>query len=462
MAKKKKQKKGGQQQFLSPEKFLKTRARFLKIGKCYCAVNLFEIGVGYVLVSREHTGGKISYACYLIETFYLGLKDSMYAIRVDADDFIDTVEMLSETTELEECSYEEAHNIIYGAIEYAAEQGRKPHSSFMITKYMLEEDTDDIPLIEYEFGNSFRHNLPPAESDEDDESIIKSDNETNPTCDMETENDNKSQQLAENLNLHNKWLVEELSKPENAYWLEKPLISKILALPKEELRSDLEEIIRYVITITKDGDIPSYFEHGDINGILSSSLILLGEVGNNSSSLDLVLESLRQSEDFYDYHYGDTAHHVIVPTLYKIMTADDFDKLLSFMKEPLPYSFGKSHVAETILQIVFNQPELRQTCIEWFDKVITFATEKLPEEEYFDGALAGIITSDVIDIQASELLPKIEAMYDTGYVNEMWCGSFDDVKKKISKKKKQSHEEFFSTDVYKIFAHQKSYLKGHI
>ena len=53
------------------------------------------------------------------------------------------------------------------------------------------------------------------------------------------------------------------------YWLEKPLISKILALPKEELRSDLEEIIRYVITITKDGDIPSYFEHGDINGILS-------------------------------------------------------------------------------------------------------------------------------------------------------------------------------------------------
>lgn len=261
---------------------------------------------------------------------------------------------------------------------------------------------------------------------------------------------------------HNKWLVEELSKPENAYWLEKPLISKILALPKEELRSDLEEIIRYVITITKDGDIPSYFEHGDINGILSSSLILLGEVGNNSSSLDLVLESLRQSEDFYDYHYGDTAHHVIVPTLYKIMTTDDFDKLLSFMKEPLPYSFGKSHVAETILQIVFNQPELRQTCIEWFDKVITFATEKLPEEEYFDGALAGIITSDVIDIQASELLPKIEAMYDTGYVNEMWCGSFDDVKKKISKKKKQSHEEFFSTDVYKIFAHQKSYLKGHI
>lgn len=386
----------------------------------------------------------------------------MYAIRVDADDFIDTVEMLSETTELEECSYEEAHNIIYGAIEYAAEQGRKPHNSFMITKYMLEEDTDDIPLIEYEFGNSFRHNLPPAESDEDDESIIKSDNETNPTYDMETENDNKSQQLAENLNLHNKWLVEELSKPENAYWLEKPLISKILALPKEELRSDLEEIIRYVITITKDGDIPSYFENGDINGILASSLILLGEVGNNSSSLDLVLESLRQSEDFYDYHYGDTAHHTIVPTLYKIMTADDFDKLLSFMKEPLPYSFGKSHVAETILQIVFNQPELRQTCIEWFDKVITFATEKLPEEEYFDGALAGIITSDVIDIQASELLPKIEAMYDTGYVNEMWCGSFDDVKKKMSKKKKQSHEEFFSTDVYKIFAHQKSYLKGHI
>ena len=43
MAKKQKQKKGGQQQFLSPEKFLKTRARSLKIGKCYCALTYLKL-----------------------------------------------------------------------------------------------------------------------------------------------------------------------------------------------------------------------------------------------------------------------------------------------------------------------------------------------------------------------------------------------------------------------------------
>ena len=63
---KKKTNKSEQQQFLSPEKFIKTRARSLKIGKCYRTSELFNMGEGYVLVSRLHTGGKISFACYLV------------------------------------------------------------------------------------------------------------------------------------------------------------------------------------------------------------------------------------------------------------------------------------------------------------------------------------------------------------------------------------------------------------
>ena len=48
---------------------------------------------------------------------------------------------------------------MYGAIAWAEEAGIEPDKSFAVTKYMLEEDTDNIPLIEYEFGRDGKHLL---------------------------------------------------------------------------------------------------------------------------------------------------------------------------------------------------------------------------------------------------------------------------------------------------------------
>ena len=58
-----------------------------------------------------------------------------------------------------ECSYEEAHNRVWGSIAYAEEAGISPDKSFQLTQYMLEEDTDEVPLIEYEYGREGKHFL---------------------------------------------------------------------------------------------------------------------------------------------------------------------------------------------------------------------------------------------------------------------------------------------------------------
>lgn len=63
-------------------------------------------------------------------------------------------EVLETMNERVEISYNEAHNVIFGALEFAKEGAdADPHGSFEITKYILEEDTDEIPLIEYSFGD---------------------------------------------------------------------------------------------------------------------------------------------------------------------------------------------------------------------------------------------------------------------------------------------------------------------
>ena len=56
-----------------------------------------------------------------------------------------------------------------------------------------------------------------------------------------------------------------------------------------------------------------------------------------------------------------------------------------------------------------------------------------------DGVLAGSLTSFIMDLQASELLPKLKAMYDTGCVDQMACGSFDKVEKGFTEKENVQH-----------------------
>ena len=155
MAKKKQNKQGGGQQFLSDENFIRQRVRNLEIGPCYITDDITSQGEGFVVVSRLHTGGRISLACYLLDVYCVGVKDSFYRLRMedyDLDEFIDKIEG-------KECSYDEAHNWVYGAIDFAEEGGISPDKSFNLTKYFLKEDTDDVPLIEYEYGKDGQHML---------------------------------------------------------------------------------------------------------------------------------------------------------------------------------------------------------------------------------------------------------------------------------------------------------------
>ncbi|QUB70860.1 hypothetical protein J4864_01140 [Prevotella multiformis] len=477
MPKKKKAGKG-QQQFLSPEKYLRTKARMLQKGQCYRSSSLFEAGEGYVIVTRKHMGGKISFAAYLIDTYCVGVKGSFYRLRVEEDEFEDFLDRASEGDGLIECSYEEAHNIVYGAVEFAGEADIEPDKSFALSRYMLEEDTEDVPLIEYRFGKDGRHFLVASSGFEASRYLPKlkktygtdfkyitpctnfgvgdSDYKKSPTYGLETKYTYTPPRYAEAWNVHNRWLVEELSKPENSMWLEDRLIDRILALPEEELRADLEAIIRYVMTITSEGKIPEGFDDGRYNGILASAIILLGEVGNNESSLDLMLECCRQSEGFYDYHFGDCANEIIVPTLYKLVTPDKFAKLLEFMKEPGLYSMFKCCVSCTMALLARRRPEQRQACLEWFGSLVTFATETLPKVQYIDGSLAGFITADVVSLHTEALLPGLKAMYATGCVDQKICGGIDEVEYLILHKKDK--DEFMSSrfEIHERFADMKA------
>ncbi|OFX57392.1 MAG: hypothetical protein A2046_06355 [Bacteroidetes bacterium GWA2_30_7] len=139
------------QKQLSPETYIRTRARNLPIDKCFINQNWKETGIASIIVSRKHTNGNFTFGVYLVDLFALGTKDSFYRFNTAPDILEELKERMSKEL-VEEADYVLVHNIIYGANAYAEENGFKVCKEFILTQFILEEDTEDIELIEIEFG----------------------------------------------------------------------------------------------------------------------------------------------------------------------------------------------------------------------------------------------------------------------------------------------------------------------
>lgn len=486
---KKKQTKGRQkgQQFLSPEQYMRQRVRSLEIGTCYVSNDMTGCGEGHVIVTRRHTGGRVSMAMYLVDTFCLGVKNSLFRLRLEEEEL---QEKLDRIPDLRECTYDEAHNWVYGAISWAEEGGIEPDKSFAVTKYMLEEDTDDIPLIEYEFGHNGKHFLMANSNLEASRYLpllrknlgegnftftIKSDFDEIMDWDVDkalerlehagesplfkrygpsTEYTYRHPDYPSSMQLESpEWFYRELQSTDNAIYLPDELTDRILALPRDTVRHDLEQIVLYHIGLTCDGIADDYAPDG-YTGTVANSVMLLGEVGNEDSSLDVVLEVLRQSRDFMDYHFADAAHEIIVPTLY-LLGQNRLDKLMSYIKEEGLDTFCKCHVFPAVAQVALAQPERRDEVNAWFREAIRFATKMLPQTQWFDTDLAGLMLHSLIDLQAKELLPELREMFATGLVDLGACGDFAEMTRIIANPRYVGNAADCITDIHERFAYMK-------
>ena len=360
------------QQMLSPEQFIKQKARNLPIEVCYISKDIEEVGEGTVIVVRRHPNDKFTLATYLLDIFCLGVKDTFYRLRLDEFEYEEYLDKFT-SMDVTEITYNEAHNWIYGAIAFAEEAGIAPHKDFNVTQYMLEEDTEDIPLIEYNYGKDGKHFLVAMSQLElsryfpilkknlgDDFDYVLQDDEDEYDDYEEVQDEDEEpidlEQLMENfknsplckkygpdteytyqhpeypvvLNIENKGLVSTLFDPANFSGLSDEDTDRILAMPHDTLRRDLEQIILFHTGETCDG-IPEDLWEADNGSPITHALFLLGEIGDEGS-LDVVLETLRQSSEYSDFHFGDLMTEIYTPTLYKL-GKDRLDKLMEFAKE---------------------------------------------------------------------------------------------------------------------------------
>lgn len=148
-----KKKKGKVIQMLTPENYIRQKARALPVFECWINSEWNEDGMANILVSRKHTNGNITAGLYLVDLKCLGVKDASYWFNISESQFREILGYASESMEMEAIPYMLAHNIIFAGLEFAEDFGFKAHKDFTsVAQYILEEDTDDIELIEIDCG----------------------------------------------------------------------------------------------------------------------------------------------------------------------------------------------------------------------------------------------------------------------------------------------------------------------
>ncbi len=509
MAKKKTKKKGQQQQQkISPEKFLREKGRQLPLDKCYMSSHWQDGGMALVMVTRRRPSGKIVMGFFEVDTYCFGVKDAMY--RVDMDDY-DITEMLCRFTddmELKEVTYPEAHNMIYGSIEFAAEGGLKPAPEFRYAKYVLEEDTEDVPLIEYEFGREGKHLLiagPRAtemnyydmlvknlgkenvkfiasagaldkDYEEDkDEMVFDGEKITEAKLQEALEGLKKMQEESlrhpsekysyehpaypQTLTVKHSIIADELFSPSNYKRLSDDAIRQILDLPADEAARDLGNVILYVIGQT-------YKEIGNdtIGEIPHSALmhaLMLQEQIRSDGALDAMLQLMRQTVDFAEYHLGDLMFEIIPAALYN-SALEHSDKLEELLNTPGLSSYMRGIVAETLTMIAVKHPERRGEIIEIFRRRLQSMVPDLPEQYSCDGNFAGSMMSYLIDLEAKELIPEIKEVFATGCVDKNIAGDYDTVMEEINHpfNRRYNIEKYQGHDIYKQSEKNAGFIKA--
>ena len=136
----------------SPIKYLKEKGKQLPIEKCLISDNYNKQGFTMCLIVRKQPGGKFTFASVLVDRLCLGIKDSITNCNFTSEQIDKLISDMENNAPLEEASPTYLHNMIYGALDYAAELGLKPPKDFYLAEYVLDENLVDDGIDEIEMG----------------------------------------------------------------------------------------------------------------------------------------------------------------------------------------------------------------------------------------------------------------------------------------------------------------------
>lgn len=121
------------------------------VDECYAADNIFDGGMGSVIVSRQSGAGHFAVGVYLIDAYCLGVKDAFARLYTDGE-FRRLLDGTNETQRMRRVEPSYTRKLIEDAVAYARDLGLEPHPDFKYARRLLEGIDASACTTEFTFG----------------------------------------------------------------------------------------------------------------------------------------------------------------------------------------------------------------------------------------------------------------------------------------------------------------------
>ena len=434
-------------QHLSPVEFLRRKARELPLGKCYLGKDSDENGLCTAIVTRIRPSGNVVACFYVVDTYCFGLTDSFCRVNLGPGEWSEMLKASTDKYKLEETPYEFIHNLIYGAIEFAEEAELEPTNTFDVTEYMLDEDTDSIPIVPVEFGRNGKHYLNVRSYTPESSNIISTLSEvlgdkfeyevSDPHAPFELRY--KPEKASDyplepfsydypeypaTLDVKHPEIAGAFMDPANLYSLPAEIKELLLSLPANEAAADIAAIILHTIGSTYR-DIIENPDEAIPDASLIHSLVFLTAL-RSDEALDALTELIHQSDDFIEAHLGDLATDLLPQAFYQ-SSLGHTDRLAALLDVPGIPSFNRFFLFKALALHIKNNPEWRNDGLEIMRAHLRRLAGDLHATRACDAEYVGLIMAVLLDLKAMELLPDIKKIFDTGLVDIDISGDYNSI-----------------------------------
>jgi hypothetical protein len=126
------------------------------IYECLVFGNLFDLGIGQVVIARELSMGQIAVVIFLLDVYCLGAKDVMFGV-FSAAEYREKTRFTADGS-FEPIAAQSARNLVEGAVEYAQRCGLAPHPDYRIANRIfagIDSASSDHPFSYGKDGKPF-------------------------------------------------------------------------------------------------------------------------------------------------------------------------------------------------------------------------------------------------------------------------------------------------------------------
>jgi hypothetical protein len=119
---------------------------------CCMYKNIWQGGIGQILISRTLPNGSVAFACFLVDVYCLGVKNAYSGIRSRLEYEEKLYNDLRDRFELINVKPESARKLIEGAVQYAEKIGLVPHADYHTAKLIFGDISAASCVEKFTYG----------------------------------------------------------------------------------------------------------------------------------------------------------------------------------------------------------------------------------------------------------------------------------------------------------------------